>query len=199
MLDEGLGHLERSDDIDRVDLVVNLVFVPAELLILAATGNAGVVEQHVDRLPGELLRQCIDLGEIRHVEFLDHHIVVSRSDRLEIFRAGRCAACRNDMPVALCILTREFEADAPAGAGNQHGGRICRVSQIYRRYPRNKQKQMRRDPLNQSQGRNLHSAGLRLAAVCNQHCLSIAAVQIPPAGPRKPPELEVAKYTKYIY
>ena len=79
---KSLGYLQRTEHVYGQHLAVDVVIQRAKLLSRGAAGDAGIVQKYVDGRVAVFGGQRIDLGEIGHIQALDHQLVVSLSPAL---------------------------------------------------------------------------------------------------------------------
>ena len=119
-LDEGFRHFQRTTCIRAHELIEQVEIQCAKGLIAKFSEDAGIVDQHVDRLIPQAPGQRIDRSDVADVERLDRDPRVFLRQRFEIHRRFGRSGPGDDVPSLRRILFREFEADAPVGARNQH-------------------------------------------------------------------------------
>ena len=123
LLDERLRDEQRAADVDGHDRVEQLVVELAEALrgvfaaarFVAAGGaiavDAGVVDQHVDRLAVELGRQRAHLVDAGDVHALDAHVRMLGDDGCQRFGHAVAAVRRDHRPAFRRVLLDELEAE----------------------------------------------------------------------------------------
>ena len=130
LLDEALGHAQGRQRVGLEDRQ------PAVVIGLAEAGpgahDPGVVDQHVDRLIGQLPGQAGDPRPVGHIEAVQRHYtrhVRARRVRVcdqgpEVLGPVRVPAAGVHAPAVGGEGAGEGQPDAPVGAGDQNAGHV---------------------------------------------------------------------------
>ncbi len=113
VLDQGFGHAQRAQCVDLIDQLILVEFELPESLRVEIPPDAGTVDQDIDRLTREPLRDAIDVRLHRNVERIEHHGFRIGCGQIDQAIRPLRVACRCDhIPAKSSILAGELQAQS---------------------------------------------------------------------------------------